>query len=79
MRNVYSSSFGTLKNDYVIKIKEMFSFASLINNSVATVLIFLLLSTSAITSPKKKLFYVFYLGCILLCFYKHYPYYLSIQ
>ena len=64
MRNVYSSSFGTLKSDYVIKIKEMFSFASLINNSVATVLIFLLLSTSAITSPNKKNYFTFFIWVV---------------
>ena len=39
------TSFGTLKYDWVMKTKEMFSFLTLINNSVTFELLFLLLST----------------------------------
>ena len=46
------TSFGTLNYDCVIKTIEILSFRPLINNSVTTGLIFLLLVISAIISSK---------------------------
>ena len=46
------TSFGTLKFDCVIKTIEMFNFLLLINNSVTTGFIFLLLIISTIISSK---------------------------
>ena len=48
MPSFYSNIFGTLKYDWVMKTKEMFSFLTLINNSVTFELLFLLLSTLTI-------------------------------
>ena len=45
-------SFGTLRYDYVIKTKEMFSFLPVINNSIIIEFSFLLLMISAIISSK---------------------------
>ena len=49
---IYSTSFGNLKYDCVIKTIEIFNFLPLINNSVTTGLSFLLLIISAIISSK---------------------------
>ena len=46
------TSFGTLRYDYVIKTKEMFSFLPVINNSIIIEFSFLLLMISAIISSK---------------------------
>ena len=46
------TSFGTLKYDCVIKIRKMFNFLSLINNSVTIGLSFSLLIVSTIVSSK---------------------------
>ena len=78
MRSVWSNIFGTLKLDFMIKTREMFSFPALTNNSVTIELSFLLLRISAIVSSK-TMFYLFYLGCILQCFCKYHPNHSSIQ
>ena len=60
--------------------REMFSFLLLINNLFTTGLSFLLLSISAIDSYQEQLIsYVFYLVCILHCFYKYHLYHSSIH
>ena len=46
------TSFGTLRYDYVIKTREMFSFLPVINNSIIIEFSFLLLMISAIISSK---------------------------
>ena len=56
--------------------KNIFVFLPLINNSVTIEESFLLLTLPAIS---KLIFYVFYLGCILQCFYIYYPNHFSIQ
>ena len=54
------TSFGTLKYDCVIKTTEMFNFLPLINSSVTTGLIILLLIISAIISLKNINIYIFF-------------------
>ena len=46
------TSFGNLKDDCIIKAREMFNFLILINSSVTIEFIFLLLIVSAIISSK---------------------------
>ena len=71
--------FGTAKLDCVIKAREMFNFLPVINNSVIIGLSSLLLCISVIISSKMVDILRFFLGCILQCFYKCYPYHPSIQ
>ena len=69
------TSFDTLKCDFVIKTREMFSFLHLMNNSVTIELSFLLLRKSAIIPSKTINVLRFLFGLYSSMFYKYYPYY----
>ena len=71
--------FGTAKKNCVIKTREIFSFLSLINNSVTIGLSFLLLIISAIISSNTINIFSFYLDCVFQYFYGYHPYHLSFE